>query len=166
MSQPDKHGIFFDTFIMLRFSHLSILSAGPCKAGTWGLFLAHHVAFPEKEGRTLCGRYPWANWTHAPARAGLTLSGVSYRVSSLKPYHRTRCSPQSARTWDWPWAHHRITIAFRPRLIASVYPGPPVRNGVGPRRSIDRTLFPRRNHQAPLKRPWVIASPMDGSRSR
>jgi len=27
--------------------------------------LSSHDAFPEKEGRTYCGRYPWANLSHA-----------------------------------------------------------------------------------------------------
>ena len=27
--------------------------------------LSTHRAFPEKEGRTYCGRYPWANLSHA-----------------------------------------------------------------------------------------------------
>jgi hypothetical protein len=34
--------------------------------------LSSHEAFPEKEGRTYCGRYPWANLSRAVKRFHLS----------------------------------------------------------------------------------------------
>ncbi len=43
-------------------------------ATTSGVFFAHHGAFPGEEGRTACGRYPWAHCSHAVAVISLSLN--------------------------------------------------------------------------------------------
>ena len=83
-----------------------------------------HKAFPEKEGRTCCGRYPWANWTHAGKRVYLTDCRCDLLVAETTSSGHAVIA-QRARTEKRSRAHQRLTPSLRRSLIEGAYPSRP-----------------------------------------
>ncbi len=50
------------------------ITGGVRSVTTSRVFLAHHLALPEKEGTTSCGQYQWANFSHAITAFTLSLN--------------------------------------------------------------------------------------------
>ncbi len=105
--------------------------------------LSSHGAFPEKEGRTYCGRYPWANLSRAMKRFHLTYCRCDLSTVTLTVFSSHAVDPEEQGRRRCPVLIHRLTPTFRHSLIVEAYPSHPGGSEAAPRRSVNHAIFSR-----------------------